>query len=286
MTLRLATQPDAPAIEAFLAGHAETSMFLRSNLADHGIGDSDHPHASTYWIAGGDGISGVFGRSNAGYLMAQAPDASPAIWAAWIRALDGQLVRGLTGAEHQVQAALRAMRLRVGGFATNHAEPLYRLDLNRLAAPDAVLRRAVSGDGDLLAGWFADYLMETGLTSDRSRAAQEAEFRARDALDLKSAVRLPDLRGEAVAMASLNASVGDMVQVGGVFVPCAYRNRGLGRQVTAARLAEARAEGARTAILFANNPAAARAYEAIGFDCIGSYHVAVLKRPTRIEAMS
>ena len=51
--------------------------------------------------------------------------------------------------------------------------------------------------------------------------------------------------GAPVAMAGINARVGDVVQVGGVFVPEGARNRGLGRRVTAALLREeARGRGA------------------------------------------
>ena len=85
-----------------------------------------------------------------------------------------------------------------------------------------------------------------------------------------------------VAMAAINASVRDQVQVGGVFVPRENRNCGLGRKVTTAVLQKARTEGANTAILFANNPPAARAYEAMGFQQIGWYRIALLQTPQKV----
>lgn len=279
MTLRLAAPEDAERIEAFLAGHAETSMFLRSNLVAHGIGETVHPHGTTYWLhEGPDGIEAVFGASNGGYLMVQAPDASAEVWRAWAQALDGRLMRGLTGDDVQVRRALAALELRVDLFAMNHAEPLYRLDLDRLEGVEAEIRPAGEADRGMLAEWFTTYLMETGLTSDPAHARQEAEARALTA-SRGGRERLLLEEGQPVATASLNAQVDGIVQVGGVFVPVAARNRGLGRKVTAARLAEARADGARMAILFSNNDAASRAYEAIGFERIGAYRVAVLKTP-------
>lgn len=284
MTLTLAAPEDAERIEAFLAGHAETSMFLRSNLAAHGIGETVHPHGSTYWLhEGPDGIEAVFGASNGGYLMVQAPDASAEVWRAWVQALDGRLMRGLTGDDVQVRRALAALELRVDLFAMNHAEPLYRLDLDRLdldrlEGAGTEIRPAGEADREILAEWFTTYLMETGLTTDPEHARQEAEARALTASrDGKERLLLEE--GQPVATASLNAQVDGIVQVGGVFVPVAARNRGLGRKVTAARLAEAREDGARMAILFSNNDAASRAYEAIGFERIGAYRVAVLKTP-------
>ncbi len=81
-------------------------------------------------------------------------------------------------------------------------------------------------------------------------------------------------------MASLNATAGTAVQVGGVYVPGAFRNRGYGRAVTRALLAEAAASGARQAVLFANNAASVRAYRAIGFRQVGWYRIAFLHQPT------
>lgn len=56
-----ASPSDAPAIEAFLAKHPDTSMFLRSNLLAHGIGFGDDDHSTRFFIWGQDRIQGVFG---------------------------------------------------------------------------------------------------------------------------------------------------------------------------------------------------------------------------------
>ena len=56
------------------------------------------------------------------------------------------------------------------------------------------------------------------------------------------------------------------------------------RRVVAAHLAQARAAGVRTAILFTSDPAAARAYRAIGFQRIGDYTLALMPAPVTIGA--
>ncbi|MGR3804365.1 GNAT family N-acetyltransferase [Marinibacterium profundimaris] len=278
--LRPAAAADRDAMQAFLAGHAETSMFLRSNLAAHGLDERCHPHGTTFWLLEAAGeLTGVMGATNAGYLMVQAPGAGPAAWAEWNAALRGQLIRGITGEDRQVRRALAALGLRADRFAMNQAEPLYRLELDVLPSPCDVMRPAQPEERDMLVGWYTRYLLETGLTDDPDRAREEAGARARVACKPGASERLLIEDGRPVAAAALNARAGDMVQVGGVFVPEAERNRGLGRRVTAARLTQARDDGARVAILFANNPAAARAYEAIGFQRIGDYRVAVLSEP-------
>ena len=88
----------------------------------------------------------------------------------------------------------------------------------------------------------------------------------------------PTPAGVPVAMSAVNARLPDMVQIGGVYVPPELRSRGRGGAVVAAQLLEERARGVREAVLFANNDAAARAYERIGFARVGSYRVAILER--------
>ena len=55
------------------------------------------------------------------------------------------------------------------------------------------------------------------------------------------------------------------------------RNQGLARAAVAMHLTEVAAQGVRHAILFAANPAAARAYEGIGFERRGTIAVALFE---------
>ena len=73
------------------------------------------------------------------------------------------------------------------------------------------------------------------------------------------------------------------MQVGGVFVPPAHRGRGHGGAIVAAQLQELQKTGTQTAILFAANNVAARAYERIGFRHIGTYALAMLEAPLIIK---
>ncbi len=86
-----------------------------------------------------------------------------------------------------------------------------------------------------------------------------------------------DVGGTIVATTAFNAQIPEMVQVGGVYTPPASRGRGYARCVVAGSLLDARADGtADRAILFTPNPAAARAYEAIGFRRISDYALVML----------
>jgi uncharacterized protein len=85
--------------------------------------------------------------------------------------------------------------------------------------------------------------------------------------------------GTPVAYAGFNATLPDMVQVGGVFTPPLLRGRGHARCAVAASLASARSRGVARAILFTDHDhdhvAAERAYAALGFRPIGDYAMVV-----------
>ncbi len=283
--LRDARAGDEAVIEAFLSNHAETSMFLRSNLRQYGLFDQDHDHAhaTQFWLAETGGVvSAVFGLSNAGFAMSQAPDADPALWAAFAAALSGRQLAGITGEAGQVTAAKRAFGLERADYALDDPEPLYTLALDALAIPDgdSVLRPPGEADRPLLERWHAAYVTELRMSTP-ARVASEARARAARAISADS-TRLLESDGAPVAMTAFNARLPDMVQIGGVYTPPDLRGRGYARRAVGLHLAEARRAGVKTAILFASGPAACRAYESIGFLRIGRYALAILKEPVTI----
>jgi uncharacterized protein len=86
--------------------------------------------------------------------------------------------------------------------------------------------------------------------------------------------------GRIVATSAFNATLPDMVQVGGVYTPPEFRNRGYARSVVAGSLLEAAQRGAARAVLFTGTDMAAaqRAYTALGFTRIGEYGLLILKK--------
>lgn len=283
--IRAATVEDQRDIERFLASYPETSMFLRSNLS-HGIGWTEHPHSTRYFLCvGSSGLQGVFGLTRNGFLMVQCPELADRCFADFAHAVLGETVCGMTGETKAVAATLDHLGLAGAAFALNEDEPLMRVDLARIETPDCDLRAPEHADSDLLLDWFTQYELDTGLAPAKDSARKNAEARIARMTDGHPSLRLLiDDEDTPLAMADINARLPDIVQIGGVFVPAAARGKGLGRRVTAALLAEARAEGARTAILFASGTAARRAYEAIGFETVGTYRVAILKTPQTVGA--
>lgn len=277
--IREARPEDAVSLEAFLHPHSATSMFLRGNLAAHGVGNTDHANGTTFYVHTRDGdITGVLGRTNGGFLMCQAPDQGAAFWSACDEVLRGQRIVGMTGVPDQIGALAAALGLRDANFRLQHNEPLYTLrlsDLSEISHQNMHLRRPAIGDVDWLADWFDGYHQETGKGTLDGNDGMSAARRFVEKPD----GRVMEADGVPCAMSALNARTADMVQVGGVYVPPLHRGRGHGARIVALHLAEMRDDGITSAILFAASPVAARAYESIGFRRIGDYRIALLETP-------
>ncbi len=278
--IRKARPGDEAAIDAFLARHADTSMFLRSNLLEYGLARSAASRATTYWLSeDASGIRAVFGRSNGGFVMMQAADATDADWIAFRDSMTGQSILGITGDAQQVATGRAFLGLDGLAYALDDVEPLYCLSLDALILPEGPghLRAPVEADRALLEGWHRDYVTELRMSTP-ARVAAEAEERAERSI-LAGQTRLLIHDDRPVAMTAFNARLPDMVQIGAVYAPAALRSNGYARRAVALHLAEARAEGVQEAVLFASSAPACRAYEAIGFARVGAYHLAILKEP-------
>lgn len=280
--IRKAKMADAGALAAFLEARIETSMFLLGNLEAHGTDNTDHPHGTAFFLREtGDGITGVFGATNAGFVLCQLPDLTPTEAQTYAHLLRGYTFRGMNGAAEQVRVVLDALSLPAEGWQLNRDEPLYALDLNALAVPDqtGIVRPAGPEDRDTLELWFDAYMTETGTHQEPGRAAQRAE-----AAIGSDRLRVLEEAGQLTAMTGLNSRAGAAVQVGGVYVPPDLRGKGRAGRVVAGHLAQLRETGLRRAILFAHAPDAARAYERIGFQRTGTYRLAMRSAPVVLGA--
>jgi len=82
--------------------------------------------------------------------------------------------------------------------------------------------------------------------------------------------------GRLVSLSAFNASLPDVVQLGGIFTPPDARSRGFGRAGVAGSLLAARERGVSRAVLFTENPAAIRCYESVGFRRVGDYGLVLM----------
>lgn len=271
-------------LDAYLARHPATSMFLRSNLRRAGLTDRpERFHARYAALVDGDGaVQGVVSHAWNGNLLIQAePDVAVAI-ARFHLAAGDRAVAGLIGplpAVRAVQALFPDRTLLKDG-----AEDLFDLPLSDLKIPAALAdgrlswRRAVADDVPLLSSWRVGYCVET------LGEAEGEGLRARTAADVGAWVAAGDVfvvtgaDGVPLSMATHNARIPDTVQIGGVWTPVPLRGRGLARAAVAGALLAARDDGAVMAVLFTGkqNEPARRAYLSLGFRVIGDYGIVLL----------
>lgn len=277
MAFEVAHGTEAAAIETFLAAHADTSMFLRSNLRAHGPCGGAARDATRMWLQKGQGgaIEGVLGVSTAGMVLAQLPAGSASGEVRGI--LAGVSVTGMAGASDQIHALRKALGLATAPVNLDEDEPLYSLDLAELVVPpgETRLRPAGAEDRLLAEAWRRAYLVET-IHFSEAEAAEMAPQDVAGMLERGSLMIQIDAAGVPVSMCSFNAILPDMVQVGNVYTPTERRGQGLARRCVALHLRVAREDGVKRAILFASGPSASRAYEAIGFRRIGSFTLLML----------
>jgi RimJ/RimL family protein N-acetyltransferase len=248
-----------------LTRRIEMAMFPLANLQAHGLAagrfPSDDPQASRFWLVG---EAGVVALSRGGMLMALATEDCDL--AALRPVLSGLRVEGAVGPAPAVRPLLSALGLADRPCRRHADEPAFALALSDLRCPDpagAALIPATEGHRPLLTAWRAAYHRE--LLSTPPGAAEALAARDVDGMIARGRNRLLVRDGQPLALTGFNAALPGIVQVGGVYVPPALRGRGHARLAVALHLDEVRGAGVARAVLFAASPAAARAYQAIGF---------------------
>lgn len=283
LTIRPLSAADVPALENFLAGHRDTSMFLRANLRRAGLPYSGAPGSAHYVGAfGNQGLLGVVAHSWNGMVLVQAPEHAASLARAVIE-LSGRAVTGFSGPEQPVRAARTALRLDDADTEMDEDEGLYGLDLSSLEVPGAlsngeiVCRAPRPEERELLCAWRLAYNIEAlGASDSPQLRASTAQFMDAQIADGNAWVAIAN--GKPVSLSAFNAALPDIVQLGGIYTPPELRGRGYARAAVAASLLAARDRGAARAVLFTSNPAAAKAYEAVGFRRIGTYALILLRQ--------
>lgn len=277
--MRWATDDDLPVIEAFLLQHAQTSMFPLSNLRRHGLG-GDHPRGMHFLMSEHNGkLTGVVGVSNERALFPQCPDGFVDL----APAFEETEVKGLLGNAEQV-ATLRVLLGLTKEAQLDVTEPGYALDLAALKMPDVAgldMQPLELAPHDLLINWRAAYGQESlGLPGVDAMEQARTDI---DTYIANDTHRVLLKEGVPVAMTGFNATLDEIVQIGGVYTPPDLRNRGYARAALALHLEETRLKGVAKAVLFAANEAAERAYRALGFARAGSFSVVIYTGPVAVH---
>jgi len=279
--IRLLGPGDEEPLERFLTAHPDSGQLLRANLSRGGIEDRGAPYQGTYAACLSRGaVTAVAAHCWNGMLLLQADEAAERV-ARRALAASGRPLTGLLGPWGQVVWVAWTLDLPQDCSGLDRPQQLMTLDLMDLIMPeplargDLVCRRARSSELELLYNWRAGFEAETtGLREDRALRAA-----ARQMIDQqqKSGDNWVLTRGgRLVAGCTVIGETGETIQIGGVITPKDRRNRGYGRAVVAGTLRAARDRGRARAILFTDNPAAERAYRAIGFAASGEVGLVTL----------
>jgi RimJ/RimL family protein N-acetyltransferase len=281
VTFRLLTPADAPALEAFLRSHGDSSMFLRANSRRAGLVFEGAPFQAVYVGAfRASEIGGVAAHAWNGNLLIQAPGCAADVARAAVH-VSGRAVRGLMGPADQVREARVTLGLADAPSTIAADEGLFALDLARLVPPRALVERSVlcraplSDERAVLRDWRSAYDIEALGSPDSAETRQRtAAFLDRQIAD--GDVWVAVVGNNPVSLSAFNASLPDIVQLGGIYTPPALRGRGYAKVAVAGALQAARERGATRAVLFTDNPSAERCYRALGFERVGSYALVML----------
>jgi GNAT superfamily N-acetyltransferase len=281
-TMRELRTGDEVRLEAFLVQHRDGSVFLRSNARNGGLRYEGKPEQATYVATlRGDCVTGVVALAWNGMLLVQAPDGVEALARRCV-ALSGREATGVSGPGAQVEQAIDVLGLRSRVALTKENERLFAVDLTDVSVPDAlssgavVCRPPIAAELPLLYEWRAAYNVETlGAEPGDANLAGAKSFLDRQIARGDAWVVVTG--GELVSLSAFNASLPDIVQLGGIYTPPLLRGRGWGRVGVAAALLAARDRGAERAVLFTNNPAAVRCYESVGFRRIADYGLVLFR---------
>lgn len=283
-TVRVLRIEDAPAFESFLSTRVDSSLFLLANARRAGFSDRGRAFEGTYAGAFEDGhLAAVAAHFWNGFVAVQAPHHLEAVLEKAVGA-SGRAVSGLTGPHDQVVAARRILRADLRPAAVEAPEGLFGLDLSDLKVPEFVAsgamrcRRPREDELDLLQQWRSAYRREAlgepaGSENVRLAGDDIRTLHGSDSHFVLEAIG----QSAPIAYSAFNARLPEIVQVGGVWTPPDARGRGYARAVVAGSLLEVQAEGAVRAVLFTENPAARRAYEALGFQRVGEYGLVIFR---------
>lgn len=268
--IRLLGPGDEEPLERFLAAHGDEGQLLRANLARGGLEDRGAAYQATYAAAfQRRKITSVAAHCWNGMLLLQADEAAEKVARKALSA-SGRPLTGLLGPWGQVVWVAWTLDLPQDTAGLDRPQRRMTLDLENLSLPEPlasgalVCRRARSSELELLYNWRAAFEAETGgMPEDGSLRAAARQIIDQQQRDGCNWVLTHD--GRLVAAGTVIGETDEAVQIGGVITPRALRNRGYGRAVVAGALRAARERGRARALLITNDPAAERAYRAIGF---------------------
>lgn len=293
MNIRMLKTQDTKQLEEYLDPYKPECMFVCSNLKSAGIeykGADFQGEYFGYFDKHGnhaEQLLGVIVHYWNGSIMMHASNEH--VLDQLILHLKKNIKRpieGILGPNIQAEHVITNLGLSSASFRINSNEGLYQMnlaDLNDLTMPcNMEVHSAQNIPKSILIEWMKSYNVEAlGASNDPILEQEVEEYWTVRLKKNDSWVLLLD--GIPVALSALNARLTDIVQVGPVWTPPEYRNKGYARLLIAYSLHHEKLKGIKQAILFTENPAGLKAYISIGFKKIGDYRLALLKKSVRLE---
>lgn len=280
-SVRLLTDEDKPQLISFLQMHAETSLFMLSNLKNAQVNFSGKRYEGEYFGVFNQGqLKAVLVQYWSGHIHAQGQALYlKQIWREIYKTL--RPVQGFVGNNDLCKILKEEYSQAFGAplsLSLDSNELLYRLTLDRLVIPKKLqesqysVHLASPENNDFLLPWMYDYnvaALNCDLTAEK-KAGIEQNIHSR--IEANTLFVLYD--GEVpVSTASFNAIAFPFVQIGGVWTPPEFRRQGFAQMAVAGSLIQAQQWGYELSILFTDmkNISARTAYERIGFEQFGEF---------------
>jgi N-acetylglutamate synthase-like GNAT family acetyltransferase len=290
MPIRTLKSGDEPLAEQFLAQYAESSMILRGNIPLNGLEYHDKQYQGNYFASFTDSgvINGILTHYWNGNIIMQAPDEGALD--DLIRAFRQSVTRpvaGVIGPDDQAVRVISSLGFSDDQFAHSAPGKLYALDLNEMKVPEKLdpswrMKLARDAGVETLHTWMKAFEIETLGAEDNDLLNQRIQKRV-ERMMVEPDFWILEIDGRPVSVNGFNARLPDSVQIGSVYTPPEHRGQGYARSLLTLVLQDAQRNSVQKAVLFTDTPAAAKAYEAIGFNQIGSYRIAILKQPIKLN---
>ncbi len=293
ITIRLLKSQDNKLLEEYLEPHKSETMFIYSNFQSAGIeykGQCFEGEYFGYFNKKHDNREKLLGvivhYSNGHIIMHASNNLVLERLTTYLKKHLNRDIAGVSGISAQASYVINELGLSDSIFSINRDAGLYDLCLSSLNAVDLQINcniiPAKEVPIDTLIQWITDYEIEA-LGADKNDALSD---RVNNKVErIRNGDGFAMLKDNIpVSLVGFNSKLKDMLQVGPVWTPTEYRNKGFARRLLASALLKQKSHGIKKAILFSDNPAAIKAYEAIGFKQIGTYRLALLKDPITMHA--
>lgn len=284
---------DAAALDAFLKPHTAAAFHLRSNVAKAGLLYHGNPYEAEYLGAfNGDRLVGVVGYSwiHTLLLCIEELPCIPLLAHALIPLIKKRsgVLDGILGLPQHCQPLIATLNLPDHCFRCNKPERLYGLALQDLSVPPLLqdptyrIRRALPSDAELLYQWNIAFDVEA-LHSVPGTPLEQQTIAKIDRRIALQELFLLERDTEPLAFCGISGFLMEAMYIGPVYTLPSLRNRGYAKAVTAGAIFQQHQEqpSLQQAILIVENPAAERAYQAIGFKKISDYQLALVREDYR-----